>query len=737
MIRPLILFLFLTSFPVHAAVPKMDTFITQLMAKMTLEEKIGQMEQYTAEMAVTGNSIKGDYRDEIIKGRVGSILNAHGAKFTRELQKIAVENTRLKIPLIFGYDVIHGFKTIFPIPLGESSSWDLKLMEKSARLAANEAAAEGVHWTFAPMVDIARDPRWGRIAEGAGEDPWLGSRIAEARVRGFQGDVPGAQDRVLACVKHFAAYGAPIAGRDYNSVDMSERELRETYLPPYAAAINAGAATVMTSFNDIAGVPSTANEWLLTDLLRRQWKFKGFVVTDYTAVNELIQHGVAADEKQATQLAVRAGVDLEMQGGLFTKNVPALIKEHKLNRALIDKSVRRILEAKYKLGLFNDPYRFSDEQRAQPIVMARDKMEHAREVARRSIVLLKNSRSLLPLKRASTIALIGPFVDNQRDVIGNWSAAGDWKKAVSLAVGINAARAGQGKIVTAQGAELVDSKGSTDALINEAVTKAKNADVVVLALGEPEWMSGEAASRTRVRVPENQQALLRALHATGKPIVLVLFNGRPLALELENEMADAIVETWFLGTQSGHAIADVLFGDYNPAGKLTVTFPVNEGQIPIYYATKLTGRPFNAKSKYTSKYLDASNEPLFPFGWGLSYTNFTYSSVQLSRDRLRPGQKLKVSVTVTNSGARDGEETVQFYIHDLVASVSRPVKQLRSFAKIFLKKGESREVAFELSLEDLKFYNQAMKWTTEPGRFKVMAGGNSRDLKEASFTLIN
>lgn len=728
MLQILTAVLFLSSFPTGAAVSKteMKPFVDHLMSRMTVEEKFGQMQQYAAEMAITGANTNSHYRSEISKGRVGSILNAYGAKFTYELQKVAVEKSRLKIPLIFGYDVIHGFKTIFPIPLAESASWDLALIEKSARLAANEAAAEGIHWTFAPMVDIARDPRWGRIAEGAGEDPWLGSQIAAARVQGFQGTEPGAVDRVLACVKHFAAYGAPIAGRDYNSVDMSQRELFETYLPPYEAAVKAGAATVMTAFNDIAGVPSTANKWLLTDLLRQRWQFKGFVVSDYTAVDELIPHGVAADKKQAAKLALNAGVDMEMQGGLFTKHGPTLAKRHMVDRASLDRSVRRILEAKYKLGLFSDPYRFINEERQRSVVMAPDKLAHAREIARHSIVLLKNNNSILPLKKSDTLAFIGPFATNQRDLIGNWAAAGEWKDAVSLVDGVRSVAGDPSKILTTDGADL-----------KAAVRMAEKADVVVLALGETQDMSGEAASRTQIRIPAAQQDLLRAVHQTGKPIVLVLFNGRPLALELENQMSDAIVESWFLGTQSGLAIADVLFGDYNPSGKLTVSFPVNEGQIPIYYARKATGRPFDAKVKYTSKYLDAPNEPLFPFGWGLSYTQFKYSPIRFSSKTLNPKQKLKVSVTVTNSGNRDGEETVQLYIHDPVASVSRPLQQLRGFAKVFLKKGESRDVTLELGIEDLKFYNQAMKWVAEPGVFTVMIGGNSRDVTKADFTLIN
>lgn len=731
---------------------RMKPFLDRLMSRMTTEEKAGQLTQYSADMAQTGASLRDNYKEDILKGRVGSIFNAYTPAFTRELQTLAVEKTRLKIPLIFGYDVIHGHRTIFPIPLGESASWDLGLIEESARIAAREASADGVHWTFAPMVDVSREPRWGRVSEGAGEDPWLGSKIAEARVRGFQGTDLASTDTVLACVKHFAAYGAPQGGRDYNVVDMSERELFETYMPPYEAAVKAGAATVMTSFNEIGGVPSSSNRDLLTDLLRGKWKFNGFVVADYTAVNELIPHGVAADEKAAVDLAFNAGLDMDMQGSLYANHIVQLVKEGRIKVRDLDRAVRRVLEAKYRLGLFEDPYRYSDEERAKKFLMAAEHREHARKIARKSAVLLKNDKDVLPLKKSGTIALIGPFADNKRDQIGNWSGAGDWKQAVSLEEGIRRSTAGKAKIIKAKGANLSDDPKLVDflnehggnieidsrspqKLIDEALSTAKKADVVVMALGESQGMSGEAASRSRIRLPENQQELLKAVAKTGKPIVLVLFNGRPLALELENALAHSILETWFLGTEAGHAIADLLFGDENPSGKLPMSFPVNEGQIPVYYSMKNTGRPFDAKQKYTSKYLDVSNEALYPFGWGLSYTRFEISEPRLDTPRLKMNQKLQVKVRISNVGERDGEEVVQLYIRDLVGSVTRPLKQLRGYQKVFLKKGESKELTFVLSVEDLKFYGKGMKWAAEPGEFHVMVGPNSRDLKSASFQL--
>lgn len=731
---------------------KMNAFISKLMAKMTLQEKAGQLNQLVAEMATTGSHIKWNYREEIKKGNVGSIFNSYGPEI-KELQKLAVENTRLKIPLIFGHDVIHGHRTIFPIPLGESSSWDLPMMEKSARLAGKEASADGLHWTFAPMVDISRDPRWGRVMEGAGEDTWLAKKIGEVRVRGFQGSGPRETDNVYACVKHFAAYGAPVAGRDYNTVDMSERELYENYLPPYEAAVKAGAATVMTSFNEISGVPSTSNSWLLTKLLRDDWKFKGLVVTDYGAVGELQYHGVAGDMKDAARLAINAGADMDMMSDSYSEHLVELVKSGKVKMSTVDKSVRLVLEAKYRRGLFDDPYRFSNDERAKATIGSKEMMDHARDMARKSIVLLKNDKDVLPLKREGTIALIGPMAENKLDQIGAWASAGDWKQSVSLMEGMLAGTQGKVKVITSPGSNVLEdgemksylnkhgagiqkSPRPLAAMMDDAVRTAKKADVVVMALGEAASMSGEAASRTKIRLPDSQLALLkRVKEQVKKPIVLLVYSGRPLALEDEVPMVDAVVQVWFLGTQAGNAIADVLYGDYNPSGRLTQTFPRNEGQIPIYYNAKNTGRPDDPNEKYRSKYIDTSIEPLYPFGYGLSYTKFEYSEPRLSDKKMKPTQKMKVAVTVKNAGERDGEETVQLYVRDMVSSVTRPVKMLRGFQKVFLKKGESREVAMELGIEDLKFYNGAMKWVYEPGDFKVMVGPNSRDTKEAMFTL--
>lgn len=731
---------------------KMNQFIDALIKKMTLDEKIGQLNLLTSDMDVTGPTMREGYKQDILSGRCGNIFNAYTPQYVRKLQEMALQ-TRLKIPLLFGYDVIHGHKTIFPIPLGEASSWDLAAMEKSAAIAAKEAAADGLNWTYSPMVDIARDPRWGRISEGVGEDTWLGSKIAVAKVKGYQGDDLSKDNTVLACIKHFALYGAAQAGRDYNTVDMSRRAMFETYLPPYRAGIDAGAASVMASFNEIDGIPATGNKWLLTDLLRNQWGFKGFVVTDYTGINEMINHGIGANEYEVGALAINAGVDMDMQGSVFYGQLKKLVEDKKVSTATIDQAVRRVLEAKYKLGLFDDPYRYINEERATTQIMTMEDLEFARDLGRKSIVLLKNQNQLLPLKKAGTIAVIGPLADSRRDMIGNWSAAGDWNKAITLLEGVRNKISHAANVLYAKGANLIDDKEllqklnahggniSIDSLspadlIKQAVETAGKADVVVMALGESQGMSGEAASRSEIGIPENQRNLLKAVHATGKPIVLVLSNGRPLTLVWENDNIPAILETWFLGTQAGHSIADVLFGDYNPSGKLTITFPRNIGQIPIYYSTKNTGRPLDPNNKYSTKYLDIPNTPLYPFGYGLSYSSFQYSDITLSKKEITPGEKLDVKVTVTNNGNFDGEETVQLYIRDLVGSVTRPVKELKGFYKVFFKKGEAKQLTFTLTNEDLKFYDKDMKWTFEPGDFKVFVGTNSQDVKEAAFKLL-
>lgn len=738
--------------PAANSLLKMNQFINSLLKRMTIDEKIGQMTQYTSEMASTGPSIRAGYKSDIQQGLVGSIFNAYTPTYTRQLQQLAVEGTRLKIPLLFGYDVIHGHKTIFPIPLGESSSWDMKVMEKSAQVAAAEASADGLHWTFAPMVDIARDPRWGRVAEGAGEDVWLGSKIARARVSGFQGNDYSAANSVIACVKHYAAYGAAIAGRDYNAVDISQRELWETYLPPFKAAVDAGVGSLMTSFNEIAGVPSTANKYLVDEVLKKKWAFKGFVVTDYTGINEMVNHGNVANNKQAGEAAINAGIDMDMQGGVFHDHLKQSIAEKKVSIATVDAAVRRILEAKYKLGLFTDPYRFCNEERAKTVIMSQANLDAARDAGRKSIVLLKNDNQLLPLKKSGVIALIGPLGNSKRDMIGCWSGAGDWHKSVTLFEGMKAVAGATTKIIYSQGANITENKDlarqlneqggeltdlNADSLLVAAIGVAKTADIIVLAVGESQGMTGEATSRTDIGLGQNQRLLMQEMLKLGKPIVMVLMNGRPITLSWEDEHMPAILETWFAGTEAGNSIADVLFGDYNPAGKLTISFPRVMGQIPIYYNAKYTGRPASAGNHYSSKYMDAPNSPLYPFGYGLSYTSFSYSAPIVDKALIKTTDALHISLTVKNTGQFDGEETVQLYIRDLVGSVTRPVKQLRGFEKVFLKKGESRNIIFTLVNDDLKFYTLDMTYKSEPGAFKVFTGPNSRDVQEANFTLIN
>lgn len=707
--------------------------VDALLRQMTLEEKIGQLTLYTSDLDTTGPSVRPEYLDDIKAGRVGSIFNAYTAPFTRRLQKLAVEHSRLHIPLIFGYDVVHGFKTIFPIPLGETASWDLGAIETSARIAATEAAAAGVHWTYAPMVDIARDPRWGRVAEGAGEDTFLGSQVATARVRGFQGQNTGGDDTVMSCVKHFAAYGAADGGRDYNTVDVSERTLREVYFPPFKAAIDAGVSSVMASFNEISGVPSTASRWLMTDILRGEWNFKGFVVSDYTGINELIPHGVAADLTDAGKLALNAGVDLDMQGSVYSKELPKLVASGEISETQIDNAAARILRWKFKMGLFADPYKFSDEQREKDRVFTDANLWTARDIGKKSIVLLKNNDSLLPLaKNIGTIAVIGPLGADRKELIGSWSAAGDSSKAVSLLEGVKAKVSPSTHVLYAKGIEInsEDSSGFAGAM-----DIASKADVIIAALGEAALMSGEAASRSSIDLPGRQLELLKELAKLGKPIVLVLMNGRPLILNWPQEHIPSILETWFLGSQAGNAIADVLFGDYNPSGRLPISFPRAEGQIPLYYNAKNTGRPFASDNKYTSKYLDVANTPLYPFGFGLSYTTFSYANVRLSSKHITRDDTLKVQVDVTNSGGRDGTETVQLYLTDVVATVTRPVKELKGFKQVALKSGETTTVEFTVTRDALAFYNQKMVRTVEPGLFKVHVGPNSDAVLMQEFTL--
>ncbi|HWV16606.1 MAG TPA: beta-glucosidase BglX [Cellvibrio sp.] len=714
---------------------KMNRFIADLIGKMTLDEKLGQLNQLSGEGDVTGPTSNSDYISAIKAGHVGSMLNVFTAKYTNELQHLAVEKTRLGIPLLFGYDVVHGHRTIFPISLGEAASWDLSAIENAARVAAAEASAEGIHWTFAPMVDIARDPRWGRISEGAGEDPYLGSLIAKARIKGFQGDELGATNRVLATAKHFAVYGLAQAGRDYHSTDVSDVELWNTYLPPFKASVDAGVATFMSAFNDLNGVPATGNKYLLTDVLKTQWSFKGFVVGDYTAVNELVPHGFAKDDSQAAELAINAGLDMDMVGQLYLKKIRNLVKEGKVSEARVDDSVRRILEMKYRLGLFEDPYRFSNEQRQAEEIYKPEYLEAARDMARKSIVLLKNANKTLPLSKATkSIAVIGPLADNHRDMLGSWHAAGNWDKPITLLEGIKA-KVGEGTAVKYAKGASYEFTATDDSEFAEAIAIAQASDVIVLAMGEAGNMSGEAKSRSSIDLPGTQQALLRELKKLGKPMVLVLMNGRPLTISWEHEHMDAIVETWFAGTMGGHAIADVLFGDYNPSGKLPVTFPRVLGQVPIYYNMKNTGRPYVPGSEYTTHYLDTSNDPLYAFGYGLSYSKFTYSEVSLDKKIMAANGKITVKIKVSNSGEYDGTETVQLYIRDLVGSITRPVKELKGFQQVFLKSGEAKELIFELNAKDLAFYRRDLSFAAEAGDFKVFIGGDSANVKEADFSL--
>jgi beta-glucosidase len=706
--------------------------VSDLLAAMTLDEKIGQLTLYTTDWGSTGPTIREGYKNDIRSGACGNLFNSHTVGFVRELQKVAVEETRLKIPLLFGFDVIHGYKTIFPIPLGEAASWDLAAIEKSARVSSAEAAAAGLNWTFAPMVDISREPRWGRVMEGAGEDPYLGSRIAEARVRGIQGKKIGDTDALLACVKHFAGYGAPIAGRDYNTVDMSERYFREFYMPPYEAAIRAGAATVMTSFNDYDGVPATGNKHLLTEILRKEWGFRGFVVTDYTSINEMVNHGVAADDKAAGELALNAGVDMDMQGAVYQRFLKKSVEEGKVKMTDIDEAVRRILRLKYELGLFENPYKFCDEARQNATLLSPEHRAAARDVSRKSIVLLKNEKNVLPLNRNQKIALIGPLADNKSELIGNWNGAGNANDCVSLLEACTSERRSDSPeqrsgIQFARGCEV---EGTDKSGFAEALRIAQNADVVVIAVGEKAMMSGEAASRADITLPGVQEELVLELVKTGKPVVVILMNGRPLAIPKIAENAAAILETWWLGTEAGNAIADVLFGDYNPSGKLPMTFPRSVGQVPVFYNEKSTGRPFDPNSKWTSKYIDEANAPLYPFGFGLSYTTFNYGEPKPGKAVFKKGENLQVTVNVKNTGSRAGEEVVQLYVRDLVASATRPVKELKGFQKILLKPGESRAVTFTLTEHDLSFYRSDMTFGAEPGEFDIMVGGNSVDLKK-------
>lgn len=726
----------------------MKPFIESLIKKMTLDEKIGQLNLVVSGYVPTGTILTSDLEAKVKAGKVGGMFGTHDPARMRKIQQMAVEGTRLKIPLIFGLDVIHGHRTIFPIPLGLSCTWDMELIESSARIAALEATAEGLNWTFSPMVDIARDPRWGRISEGNGEDPYLGSQIARAMVRGYQGDDLSKKTSLMACVKHFALYGASEAGRDYNTVDMSHNTMFNYYLPPYQAAVEAGVGSVMTSFNLVDEVPATGNRWLLTEVLRNQWGFKGFVVTDYTSLNEMEAHGLG-DLQTVAALSLRAGVDMDMVGEGFLTTLKKSLHEKKVTQAEIDQACRRVLEAKYKLGLFDDPYRRIDESRPAKEIMTPENRKAARDIAARSFVLLKNENQILPLsKSGQTVAFIGPFADNKRDMLGTWVIGGEWEKSVSVMEGVKNV-APQLATLYAKGSNITDDTSfihrlnffnqpmvrldpiAPETMLRMALETAARSDVVVAVLGESQSMTGESSSRTDIGIPHSQRRLLEELVKTGKPVVLVLFTGRPLTLEWEEAHCAAILNVWAPGTEAGNAIADVLFGEVNPSGKLTATFPRSVGQIPLYYNHKPTGRPWNGswQTKFRSNYLDSPNDPLYPFGFGLSYTTFKYGDVKLSKVSLKGNETLTASISISNTGKYAGEEVIQLYISDPVASISRPVKELKGFQKIMLKPGESKEVSFRITTEALKFYNHELKYDWEEGDFVIQLGGNSRDVK--------
>ena len=734
-----------------------EAFVTELLSKMTIKEKIGQLNLPTSGDITTGQANSSNVAKSIEDGKVGGLFNIKSAKKIKEVQRIAVEKSRLKIPLLFGMDVIHGYETTFPIPLALSCTWDMNLIKRSAQIAAQEASADGINWTFSPMVDISRDPRWGRVSEGSGEDVYLGSQIAKAMVQGYQGDDLSKNNTILSCVKHFALYGAPEAGREYNTVDMSRIRMYNEYFPPYKAAVDAGAGSVMASFNEVDGIPATANKWLMTDVLRKQWGFKGFVVTDYTAIPEMSEHGIG-DLQTVSALALKAGIELDMVGEGFLKTLEKSLKEGKVTIQQIDNAVRLILNAKYDLGLFQNPYQYCDEKRAKTEVYTQSNRDEARKIATQSLVLLKNNAQLLPLKKSGTIALIGPLADAKENMSGTWSVATKFENSISLLAGMKSVAGNATKILYAKGSNLVDDAlleekatmfGKTlhrdnrtkEELLQEALKIASQSDVIVAALGESAEMSGECSSRTNLEIPQTQKELLQALLKLNKPVILVLFNGRPLVLNQEVETVSAILDVWFAGSEAGFAIADVLFGDENPSGKLTTTFPRSVGQVPIYYGQKNTGRPLGNKEgifeKFKSNYIDERNEPLFPFGFGLSYTNFEYSNLKTSSDKIKFNTILKVSIDVLNNGNFDGKEVVQLYTRDLVGSITRPIKELKAFKKIVLKKGEKQTVTFEISSEDLKFYNSDLQFDAEAGTFEVFVGSNSDTNIKTVFELVN
>ena len=731
--KKVILLLFLgCNVLVFAQSKNTDRKVEALLRQMTLEEKIGQLNQYTGDNAATGPiTINPNKQAEIKQGLIGSMLNILGTKYTRQYQELAMQS-RLKIPLLFGQDVIHGYKTTFPIPLAEAASWDLEAMELTARIAATEAAAAGIHWTFAPMVDISRDPRWGRVMEGAGEDTYLGSKIAYARVKGFQGNL-GDVTSVMACVKHFAAYGAAVGGRDYNSVDMSNRMLWETYLPPFKAALDAGAATFMNSFNDLNGIPATGNAYLQRDILKEKWNFKGFVVSDWGSIGEMVNHGYAKDNKEAALAAITAGSDMDMESNAYRYHLAQLVKEKKVPMALIDDAVKRILRKKFELGLFDDPFKFNNEEREQKALNNPEHRKVARAMAAKSIVLLKNEKGILPLSKSTkTIAFIGPLVKEYKQNMGFWSVElpelDYTKEIVSQWDGLQNKVEKNTQLLYAKGCDI---EGDNTEGFAEAIAVANQADVVILSIGERRDQSGEAKSRSNLRLPGVQEELVKAIQATGKPVVVLINAGRPLIFNWTADQVPAILYTWWLGSEAGNAIADVLFGDYNPSGKLPISFPREEGQIPIYYNHFNTGRPApnETATNYVSAYIDLKNSPKFPFGYGLSYTTFNYSDLQLSKKVMKKNETITVSFTLTNTGKFDGEEVVQLYLKDQVGSVVRPVKELRDFQKVFLKAGASQKITFTIDKEKLAFYNAKLEWAPEPGTFEVQLGSSSTDIR--------
>ncbi|PWS27045.1 beta-glucosidase BglX [Pedobacter yonginense] len=746
-----IVFFFILSLNISVAFSQNDSkrnrFINDLMSKMTIDEKIGQLNLISPPGNIqTGAAVSEDAEKYIKEGKLGAVLNMTTLSRIKKTQEIAVSQSRLKIPLIFGLDVIHGYKTGFPIPLALSASWRPNLAEKVAQISAKEASADGINWTYSPMADIGRDPRWGRVAEGAGEDPFLASRITESFVRGYQGNDLSLNNTILACVKHFALYGASEAGRDYNSVDMSKNRMYNEYFPPYKAAIDAGVGSVMTSFNDINGVPSTANKWLLTDVLRKQWGFNGFVVTDFTAIKELIAHGLG-DNQQVAARAFQAGTDMDMVGEDFLKTLKKSLDEGKVLEEDINKACRRILEMKYNLGLFDDPYRYIDEKRLKTDILTAEHRKIAREIAAQTFVLMKNDQNALPFKRTDKIAFIGPLLDDQINMPGTWAVATDYRESITLKAALEELKE-KNNFYFSRGCNITENveleknsyiefakeqpKKSPEILLQEAIETAKKADKIVLVLGEASEMTGECSSRTDIRFPGNQLSLLREMKKLGKPIAVVLFTGRPLDLTNMIDYPDALLNVWFPGIEAGHAITDVLFGQVNPSGKLSMTFPRSGGQIPIYYNHKNTGRPLeftdNRFEKYKSNYLDEKNTPLFPFGFGLSYTQFKYGELQLSKGQLQGNETLKVSIAISNIGNYDGEEIVQLYIRDKVASITRPVKELKGFKAVSLNKNETKTITFDITPELLKFYNEELTYDWEEGEFDIMIGTNSQNL---------